>query len=280
MRDYSIEANGISYSCIEAGSGPLLLLAHGTFGGKQLMLPQLEYLSRTHRCVAFDWRGHGASSYDPAGWTADDLVEDVAALVPALGETSAVMAGVSQGGAIGMRVAIKYPHLLRALVNMCGGPSGPPPVAGERLDAYAAIFAAEADEGRRRAAAVEFASGYFHAPGFIEREPERFAAEVDVILAHSRESVRLLPGVPKSYVDITPRLGQIACPTLIIWAPHDARPHLGAELAAAIPDGRLMTIPDAGHHVNVDAPADTSCAIAAFLDTLGETGSGGAGHLP
>lgn len=265
MKQYSLDINGIAYACLEAGTGPLLLLCHGTFGGKQLMLPQLRHLSRWYRCVAFDWRGHGGSSFTPGGWSASDLVEDVAAIISALGESEAIIAGVSQGGAIGMRVALAYPEKVRALVNMCGGPGGPPPAAIERLYGFARTFAEEPDETVRRAAAVDFAAGYFHAPDFVEREPQRFAEEIDVILSHPRESVGLLPCVPESYADITPRLGGLTCPTLIVWASHEARPLLGADLAAAIPGARLVTIQNAGHHVNVDAPEETSRAIETFL---------------
>jgi pimeloyl-ACP methyl ester carboxylesterase len=269
MKDFTLDINGINYACVESGTGPLLLLGHGTFGGKRLMLPQLEYLSRSFRCVAFDWRGHGETGYDPAGWTADDLVEDVRALIGALGEETALLAGVSQGGAIGMRVALAYPKEVRALVNMCGGPGGPPPAVVTVLDRFAQILSEEQDEFVRREAAIAFAADHFHAPGFIEREPMRFAAEIEVILSHPRDSVRLLPGVPKSYVDISPRLGAIACPTLVLWGTHDGRPGLGATLAAAIPGAELVTIPNAGHHVNVDAPAATSAALESFLHRVG-----------
>lgn len=268
MKAFTLDINGINYACIEAGSGPLLLLSHGTFGGKRLMRPQLEYLSRHFRCVAFDWRGHGESGFTPGGWSAGDLVEDVAAIIAALGEDRAMIAGVSQGGAIGMRVALKYPSKVRALVNMCGGPGRPPPAAIERLYAQARYFAEETDEARRHAAAVEFAKGYFHAPSFVDRHPERFEEEIQVILSHPRESVGFLPCVPASYVDITPQLGGITCPTLIVWASHEARKHMGIDLAAAIPGAELVTIEDAGHHVNVDQPEATSKAIEQFLIRL------------
>ena len=265
MKHFKLDVNGSSYSCVEEGEGPLLLLGHGTFGGKRLLLPQLNHLRRFYRCVAFDWRGHGETGYDPGGWTADDLVEDVVALIGKLGEERAIVAGVSQGGAIGMRVALAYPDKVRALVNMCGGPGGPPPAVTAVLDEFARILAGEQDEAVRREAAITFSTGHFHVPGFVEREPERFAAEIDVILSHPRASVGLLPGVPKSYVDISPRLGGIACPTLILWATHDGRPMLGAALAAAIPGAELATIANAGHHVNVDAPEETSAALEKFL---------------
>lgn len=268
MQNYTLDVNGIRYACVEAGEGPLLLLSHGTFGGKRLLLPQLGHLRHFFRCVAFDWRGHGESGFDPKGWKADDLVEDQAALIHALGEKAALLAGVSQGGAISMRTALAYPTRVLGLVNMCGGPGGPPPAVAVVLDKFARTLAEERDEVVRRDAAIAFAKGHFHAPGFIERAPERFATEIDVILSHSRESVALLPGVPKSYVDISPRLGEISCPSLILWAEFDGRPTLGAALAAAIPGGDLVTISNAGHHVNVDAPEETSAALEAFLRSI------------
>lgn len=267
MKAYKLDINGITYACLEKGEGPLILLMHGTCGGKQLMVPQMDALSSAFRCVAFDWPGHGESGFKPGGWTADDLVEDVSAIIAALGEESAILAGVSQGGAIAMRVALKYPKKARAIVNMCGGPGAPPPAVVAKLDAFTRLMAEGADDARRRAAA-DFATGYLHAPGFADREPRRFSDEVDVIMSHPRESMGLIFGVPISYVDITPRLGEIRCPTLIIWAPYDSRPGLGAELAAAIPGATLVIIPETGHHVNVDAPEATSAAIMDFATHL------------
>ena len=266
MKRYTLPINGIDYACIEAGEGPLVLLSHGTFGGKDLMLPQMEALQPSFRCVAFDWPGHGESGYRPGGWTARDLVNDQVALIDALGADKAILAGTSQGGAIAMRTAIAYPEHVIAIVNMCGGPSGPPPAAIAKLDAFAALMATETNEAARRAAATDFARSYLHAPGFAERQPETFATEIDVLLKHPRESVSLLFCVPKSYDDITLALGDIRVPTLIIWGESEARANLGSELAAAIPGAKLVTIRHAGHHVNVEEPAATSEALLRFLN--------------
>ena len=129
---------------------------------------------------------------------------------------------------------------------------------------------AEGDEGQRRLAAEAFSKGYLHAPDFPERDPLRFNAEIELLMSHPRESVQLLFGVPRSYQDITDQLGNIRCPTLIIWAPYDSRPEMGEKMAAAIPGAKLVIIENAGHHVNVDAPETTSTAIKAFLDELAQ----------
>jgi|GEM_PF-2228248 len=266
MKTFTLPINGIDYACIEAGSGPLVLFMHGTFGGKQLLVPQVDHLSRWFRCVAFDWPGHGESGYKAGGWTVDDLIPAVPAIIDALGEDSAFLCGVSQGGAVSMRVALAYPEKVRGLVNMCAGPGGPPPQAATPLDNFATLLAEETDETVRRKATEEFVTRVFHDPAFATRAPDRSEMEINLILNHPRESVKFLPGVPKSYVLLTnERLASISCPALIIWAEYENRPGLGAELASVIPDSELIIVKDAGHHVNLDQPEATSQAIEQFL---------------
>ena len=266
MKTYTLPINGIEYACAEAGEGPLVLFMHGTFGGKQLLYPQVECLSRFCRCVAFDWPGHGDSGYKAGGWTVNDLISAVPAIIEALGEKSAFLCGVSQGGAVSMRVAIAYPDKVRGLVNMCAGPGGPPSQAATPLDNFAAVLAEEPDETKRRKATEEFVTRIFHDPGFAARAPHRAEMEIKLILGHPRESAKFLPGVPKSYVLLTSeQLASISCPTLIIWAEYENRPGLGAELASLIPDCALVIIKDAGHHVNLDQPEATSRAIEEFV---------------
>jgi len=268
MRRAELVINGITYACLEAGDGPLVLLAHGTFGGKELMRPQLEYLSRGFRCVAFDWPGHGESGFDPEGWGPWDLVEDVVAMIESLGEERAFLAGVSQGGAIFSRVALAYPERVLGLVNMCAGPGPPPPTVVADLAQVARVLADEPDEAVRRRAARAFADTYFHAPGFAARNPSLAAAEIDVMVGHPRDALALVAALPPRYDSITERLGEIATPVLLIWGDQDRRATLGAELAAAIPDAQLLVIAGAGHHVNVDAPAQVSEAIEHFCQAI------------
>ncbi|HUA03181.1 MAG TPA: alpha/beta hydrolase [Solirubrobacteraceae bacterium] len=268
MESTHISVGRTQYAVIEQGDGPLLLFGHGTFGAKELFEPQIEQLSHRFRCVAFDWPGHGGTSYNPDGWTVAELVEDVPELIDALGAETAYLAGVSQGGAVFMRVALRHPERARALINMCGGPGAPPPNVIETVRAFARTVSEERDEGARRAAVEDYVNAMFHAPDFAENAPAAATREVDLVLAHPREGVRLAAEIPASYVSIQPELSKIACPTLVIWGEYDLRPHLGAELAAAIPGAKLATIAGGGHHVNVDQPAAVSTAIEGFLDSL------------
>lgn len=268
MISQNVSAGKTRYASIEQGQGPLLLFGHGTFAAKELFVPQIERLSLRFRCVAFDWPGHGGTSFDPNGWTVDELVDDVPELIHALGSETAYLAGVSQGGAVFMRVALRYPACVGALINMCGGPGAPAPPVADRVRAFAATLRDEPDEPTRARAVEDFVNTAFHAPGFAQKDPVAARTEVELILSHPREAMPLVAEIPASYVSIEPELSKISCPTLIVWGEHELRPHLGAELAAAIPGAKLATIAGGGHHVNVDEPAAVSAAIERFLDSL------------
>ena len=162
MKESHAVVNGVRYAYFEAGNGPLVLLGHGMFGSKELMRAQVERLSQSFRCVAFDWPGHGGSGFNPNGWSVRDLVEDVVALIGALGEKAAFLAGVSQGGAVFSRVALAHPNAVRGLVIMCAGPGAPPPQGLAIARELARILGEEPDEFLRRRAAANYASTYFH----------------------------------------------------------------------------------------------------------------------
>ncbi len=260
-------------SYLEAGAGPLLIFGHGTFGGKALFRTQIESLSSRYRCVAFDWPGHGESAYDPNGWTVQSLVDAVPEFIHALGESSAALAGVSQGGAIFMRTALAHPDVVSALVIMCAGPGRPSSDALASLRTFAGTLQSEGSEALRREAARSFLSHTFHAPGFANAHPAAAAQELDLVLSHHRAAMPLVVQIPAGYESIASRLTEIACPTLVLWGAHDPRLNVASEIAEAIPNAVLRVFPDAGHHLNLDAPDATSAAIGEFLDRLPLTSS-------
>lgn len=268
IQTFSQRVDGLDYACLMAGEGPLALLLHGTLGGKELLIPQIRAVAATHRCVGFDWRGHGGSGFDPRGWGWRDLMDDLSAMIASLGNEPAVLIGVSQGAAIAMRLALHRPNQVAALVNMCGGPGPAPSAALEPMRELTRTLRFEANEASRRLAAEIFAARFFHAADFPEKYPDRFKSEIDVILSHPKDAVQLLPDVPAGYDDISDAVHRISCPTHIIWGECDGRPGMGRIMADAIGGATLSMMPNAGHHANVDAPDLCNAAITRFLGAI------------
>ncbi len=113
----NINANGIRLHVAEAGSGPLVLLLHGFPEFWWSWRHQLVALSEAgYRVVAPDLRGYGASDKPPRGYDAPTLSADLAGLVRALGERSAVFVGHDWGGHLAWSTAALHPPVVRKLV--------------------------------------------------------------------------------------------------------------------------------------------------------------------
>ncbi len=116
----TVVANGITFACIEAGDGPLVLLLHGfPDTAKSWDRTILCLAEQGFRAVAPNLRG-----YPPTGFAADNdyqpkrLGEDVLALIEAFGEQQAIVVGYDWGAAAAYAAAMLAPEKLSKLVTV------------------------------------------------------------------------------------------------------------------------------------------------------------------
>jgi pimeloyl-ACP methyl ester carboxylesterase len=260
----SFDIDGVRWTFTERGTGPLVLLLHGTLSSAAMFDVLLDALADRYRCVAVDWPGHGKSGFNPAGWTADDLVDGVVQLIAALNASSASLIGLSQGGAVAMRVALRRPECIDSLVIMSAGPDGPPAADHEVLLELGRVLESGTDADRRAAAAAM--QRKLHADGWVDAHPDLARAELEVILSHDRRAMPLVTQVPASYISVEELLPEIGCPTLVMWGEQDKRSFWSPSMAEAIPQARAVTVPGAGHHLTHDAPEVCVREVTSFLD--------------
>jgi 3-oxoadipate enol-lactonase / 4-carboxymuconolactone decarboxylase len=254
----SIDGTPLFYRLEGADDLPTLVLAHSIGSDHSLWQPQLADLLRFFRVLRFDVRGHGASGVTEGDYSLDLLAADVLALVEALGIERFAYCGLSLGGMIGQRLALKAPERLAHLVlantsSFTGDPS---------------LW-----ETRRRAV-LEKGMGAI-VEGALERS---FSAGLrgagDSRVATVR---RLLLGTdPVGYagccavirdLDLRDALGSIAVPTLVIAGDRDIpMPWAGHSdlLAERIPGARVVRL-DAAHLSNLERPRDFLAALLGFL---------------
>ncbi|HKT00376.1 MAG TPA: alpha/beta hydrolase [Rugosimonospora sp.] len=112
-----ISANGSRFHVVEAGTGPLVLFLHGFPEFWWAWHQQLRMVADAgFRAVAVDLRGYGASDKPPRGYDGYTMAGDVAGLIRALGERSAVLVGAGYGGMLAWTAAAFHPRLVRRLV--------------------------------------------------------------------------------------------------------------------------------------------------------------------
>src|ERR1700689_112178 len=95
-----INRDGVEIYYEVHGSGPPLLLTHGYSSTSAMWRGQIEALSKNHKLLLWDMRGHGQSDYpdDSACYSEALTVADMAALLDAEGADSAIVGGLSLGG--------------------------------------------------------------------------------------------------------------------------------------------------------------------------------------
>jgi pimeloyl-ACP methyl ester carboxylesterase len=100
-----------------SGQGFPLVFVHGFTTTSEFWKEQAEEFSKSYRVIRINLPGHGASP-SPASrsYRIEDFVEDVARVFQHLSIDRAVLIGLSMGGIIAQKIAVKYPHLLEALV--------------------------------------------------------------------------------------------------------------------------------------------------------------------
>ncbi len=111
-----VDANGTRLFYSVTGSGPeTIVFSHGFLMNHHMFDHQIKALSTRYRVIAFDHRGHGQSATCHAQFGMYDLVDDAAALIRELCEQPVHFAGMSTGGFVGMRLALRTPELIRSL---------------------------------------------------------------------------------------------------------------------------------------------------------------------
>lgn len=252
------ETGQVSLYYEEAGQGavPVVLLPElgGTSESWRRVIP---LLATSRRVIAPDPRGTGRSEKRPGGFEIDDVADDVAGLLNALGVDRADVLGSALGSLAGAVLARRHPCLVRRLV-LCA-------VADDQSGRTAAYLSERAArvrrEGMRAVADASLANAF----------PEAFAAE--------RAAYRpiYIGNDPAAYAEMSLALmrlrmgtaawGAIQAPVLVAPGRHDFiwPPPLGQRVAEQIPGARFTVLEDAGHFPHMQTPEAVVEIAEAFL---------------
>lgn len=263
--------DGVGLEVVAEGSGPGLVLVHGFGGAKEDFADHLETLGRTHRVVAFDHRGHGASDKpeDLRAYSLRRLAADVLCVADAFGFDRFRLLGQSMGGMVAQHVALDAPERVEALVLMDTWPGSPPGIDGAAVERAARIALDRGMEELHRLMqrTPDPLSTPAHErllrdrPGYREFCDRKFLALSPVMYAALVREVTARP-------DLRGELGALRCPTLVVAGEQDAALGGCRALQASIPGARLEVIADAGHSPQFENPEAWRRVVAGFLAQL------------
>lgn len=292
----NVHVNGIDIEYEELGSpeDPGFLLVMG-FSAQLTAWDErfcAELASRGYRVVRFDNRDVGLSSrvtdgpapdiakatsgdHSSASYTIEDMADDAAGLIDALGLAPAHVLGASMGGMIVQSLAIRHPDKVASLCSVMSttGRTSVGQASPEAMGALLSPPPSNREEAGARGVAVAKVIGSPAHPAEESVVRERAMAAYD--RAYDPAGVaRQLVGIMAS-PDRTAALASVTVPTLVIHGADDPLIGVsGAEATAnAIPGAELLVLPGMGH----DLPEalwgtiiDAAVANAASADTAKE----------
>jgi pimeloyl-ACP methyl ester carboxylesterase len=236
------KVNGIDMYYAVYGSGDPILLIHGGLGHADIWASQVAALSKTHKVIVADSRGHGRSTRNDQPFGYDLMASDYLALLDHLKIDKTALVGWSDGGIIGLDIAMSHPERLTRLyaqaANVTTDGVDPGVLTNKTFAAY--IERSGKDYAR------------------LSKTPGQYDAFVGQI-SHMWESQ---PAWTKE------QLEKITVPIAIVAGDHDEaikRAHT-EYMASVIPGAKLIILPNASHFAMLQDPDGYSKSVLDFID--------------
>jgi pimeloyl-ACP methyl ester carboxylesterase/creatinine amidohydrolase/Fe(II)-dependent formamide hydrolase-like protein len=244
-------------------TGPAVVLIHGGQLDCRMWGDQLNPFSRRYRVIRYDVRGYGGSRRPDVPYSDAD---DLAALLHYLEIDKAHLVGLSLGGRIAVDFALAHPTLIRSLTLAGPGLSGYDPPGGAESDLRMwEIIKTARDAGPEQATAL-WLKDPFMAPAMEQARLAPLLRRIARENAHCWLENPVLQRPPKPAA--ATRLGEIKVPTLLVIGDRDV-PGIRATVEAlerGIQGAKKVSIPGAGHMVNMESPDAFNQAVLGFLN--------------
>jgi pimeloyl-ACP methyl ester carboxylesterase len=269
---HQVEIGGRRANYVDFGSGDSepVVLVHGLGGQWQNWLENIPRVGQDRRVVAPDLPGHGLSEMPADRISIPGYGRFVNALCENLGLSRIALVGNSMGGFVTAETAIQFPKLVErlVLVSAAGITSAnvfrAPTVTVGRIATAITAYTA----GRHRAIARRPVTRHF-ALFLVARHPSKLKYDL------AWEGLFKGTGKPGfddalraciSY-DYRDRLGEISCPTLIVWGEEDSVLSVedAREYERLIPDSRKVVMEDTGHVSQLERPKAFNDCLLEFL---------------
>jgi pimeloyl-ACP methyl ester carboxylesterase len=233
--------NGIEMYYAVYGAGEPILLIHGGLGHADIWANQVIELSKTNQVVVADSRGHGRSSRDAQAFGYSLMAADFIALLDYLKIGKVSIVGWSDGGIIGLEIAMKHPERLNKVYAHAANVTvdGVDPAVANNATFNAYIERMGKDYAKMSKTPDQYA-------GFLEQISKMWASE---------------PAWTKE------QLGKITVPTAIVLGDHDeaiTRVH-SEYMASVIPGAKLIILSEASHFAMLQDPAGYTKSVVDFF---------------
>ena len=259
-----IELNGVEIAYQDTGphGAQAILLAHSLFFDHRMFEHQVERFSEHYRVIAYDQRSHGFTSNPKNGeYGMDALADDAAALIKSLELGPVHMVGNSVGGFVALRLAARYPELVRSVTTV-----GSSADKEHNTEQYRPLVQALKDHGT---------GAVMDQLMYTMFGDTTLAAESQATLRSTwRSRMGALPheigAAAEAVVErqsVLDELHLIKAPVLAIAGEEDHAYSidLSEQIAEGLQNGQCIVIKAAGHSASLEAPEPVNAALEAHF---------------
>jgi pimeloyl-ACP methyl ester carboxylesterase len=259
----------LAYESSGAEGGADVLLIHAGVNDRRSWSHLVGRLGSAHRCVAYDMRGYGETTYEPEdGWSPD---RDALAVLDAAGIERAVVVACSMGGQVAIDLTLAHPDRVAALALIGTAIRGAPypeldsgPTAELEARIVAADAAGDLDEVNRLEAWM-WLDGPSAPEGRVGGEARELFLQMNARALRAPD-----PGEQAEIPPAWPRLGEISAPTLVLIGRLDTEDTrvIAEQAAGLIPNARLRWLDDVAHVTHLEGDPATLAEIERFADSV------------
>jgi pimeloyl-ACP methyl ester carboxylesterase len=239
--DEHARVNGINLYYAEIGHGPPVLMLHGGLANSDYWGNQVSVLAQHHRVILVDSRGHGRSTRDGRPFGYDLMTDDMVALLDRLHIPQVAIVGWSDGGIIGLDMAMRYPDRVSRVFAFGANTKTSGLKDDVETDPTFAAYMVRAGQEYAR----------------LSPTPRQYAM--------FQQQIGKMWATQPNWTDA--QLRTIRAPVLIIDGEHDEgirREHT-EYLAATIPGAQLLILPNVSHFAFLQEPKSFNTAMLHFL---------------
>jgi pimeloyl-ACP methyl ester carboxylesterase len=268
--------DGQPINVIELGDGPPLVFVHGLIERWTQWLEQLTAFAGNHHVIAMDLPGFGNSPMPAERISIPLYARTIEQLLQTLQIGAATFVGHSMGGFTSVELAIDFPERVERLVLV--SPAGLSTYENPRdlrvvaqmrrfrwiVNTYHARVAAHAEILARRPR-LRLLEPTTHV---VARHSDRLPAPFMAEFMRGLGAPGYIEGMAANFdYDYRDRLGEIACPTLIVWGDRDrvVTPKDADLYERLIPNARKAIFKDTGHMAMIERPMAFNALLEGFL---------------
>lgn len=258
-----VKLNGANIYYEIHGQGPeTMLFSHGLLMSGLMFQRQVDYFKARYRCVIYDHRGQGRSEVTEGGYDMDSLYEDAVALIEELNLGPCHMVGLSMGGFIAMRVALRNPEYLKSIILLETSAEPEPNKFKYRVLSFiVSLFGV--GSVLNKVMPIMFGKTFLNDPGRKD-EVQHWRNQIG---SNKKSIVRAVKGVINRE-GVLDQLSNVQIPTLIVVGDEDVATvtEKAKNIKLKIPQARLAIIKGAGHSSTVEEPRQVVDTIEVFLN--------------